>query len=59
MKELCLHVISIHTNFNQNLSINECAKVIFGKKWSWMTFEVILHFMKYLRLYNVYILKKF
>ena len=28
MKKLCHHDISIHTNFNQNQSINECARKI-------------------------------
>ena len=32
MQNLCLHGISIHTNFHQNRSINECARMILAKK---------------------------
>ena len=27
-KKFCIHDISIHTNFHQNRSINECARMI-------------------------------
>ena len=37
MKKLCLHDISIHTNFHQNQSINEWAR-----KWFNMTLDDIL-----------------
>ena len=38
MKKLCLHNISIHTNFHQNQSIfNESARMILALKWSYMT----------------------
>ena len=33
---MCLHVISIQTNSHQNQSINECARMILAKKWSYM-----------------------
>ena len=39
IKELCLHDISIHTNFHKNLSINECDRMILAKKWSYMTLD--------------------
>ena len=32
--------------------------MVLVKKWSYMTFEVIIHLMKYLRLHNVDILEK-
>ena len=55
MKKLCLHNISIHTNFHKNRSINECARMILkgGLIRPWMTFKVILHFIKTLCLHNV------
>ena len=49
MEKLYLHYISIHTNFNLNLSIDECARMILAQR-SYM--------IKNLCLYNVYILKK-
>ena len=28
MEKWCLHIVSIHANFHQNRSINECASMI-------------------------------
>ena len=38
---------SIHTNFHQNWSMYECARMILALRWSYMTLgdlKVILHF---------------
>ena len=50
-----LHNISIHTNFDQNQSINEYTSNILPS----MTFEVTLHLMKTLSLHKIGILLKF
>ena len=60
MKKLCHYYISIHTNFLQNRSINECARFWHksGLKWPWMTFDVILPFINYMCLYTFGLLKR-
>ena len=48
MEKLCLHHISIHTNFHQNRFINEYARINFAYKWCYilmMTFYVIFCFL--------------
>ena len=39
MNKLSLHDISIHTNFHQNRSINECVRMILALKLSYMTID--------------------
>ena len=61
MKKMCLHDISIYTNFHQNQSMNERTRIFLhesGLILPWMTFEVILHLIKKLRLHKVDILEK-
>ena len=43
MKDLCFHDISIHTNFHQNRSINDFARMIWHKGGligPWMTQKI-------------------
>ena len=37
MEKMCLLHISIQTNFDQNCSLNKCARNILAKKLSYMT----------------------
>ena len=59
---MCFHDMTIRTNFHQNWSIMNVIEWFWHKSGligPWMTFEVILCFMKKVRLYNVDILEKF
>ena len=39
MKKLCFYDISIFTNFHQNRSINECARMTLQLNWSYITWH--------------------
>ena len=53
MKKLCLHDISIYTNFHQYRSINECARMIFAIKVVLYDLGLGLHLRSYFILQNI------
>ena len=59
MKIFWLHDSSIHKNFHQNSSINDCARMILAYQWLIWPLRSKLHLMKNLLLHNVDILEKF
>ena len=60
MKTLCLHNVDIHKKFLKILSVKQIILKFYDNPIRpLMTFEVILHFMKNLRLLNVSIHRKF